>query len=106
MIVGLVTLAAVSFGVIVGIGLGIWGLISVKFWEHFTVEPDFTEKTDDELDLEWAIKSIKRHNRFVGIRIYTGRDPNGQWFKSLHIQVYKWYDKEIIRWNIKKGLWD
>ena len=81
------------------------GLIYAKLWDKVFV-PDFSEDMDDELDLAWAIEEIKRHDRFVGIRIYTGRDFNGQWFKSLHIQVYKWYDKEIIRWNIKKGLFD
>jgi len=106
MIVAYIILATMAFGMVVGLVAAIWGLTSVKLWEHFSVAPDFTEKIDDELDLEWAIASIKRHNRFVGIRRYTGRDPNGQWFKSLHLQIYKWVDKEIVRWNTKKGLWD
>ena len=69
---------------------------------------DFTEEWDkeplDEYDIEWAMAAIRRHYRFVGIRRYTGKDTNNQWFKSLHLQIFKW-DKEIIRWNIKKGLW-
>lgn len=104
MIIGYILLGVIAFGVIMG-AAGIMGLLYAKFWDKAFV-PDFAEDIDKELDLQWAIKEIKRHDRFVGIRRYTGREPNGQWFKSLHIQVYKWYDKEIIRWNIKKGLWD
>ena len=54
----------------------------------------------------WVNKIVKRYYRFVGIRRYTGRNINGQWYKSIHLQIYKWYDKEIFRWNIKDGLWD
>ena len=62
-------------------------------------------------DEEWARKAVDRHHRYIGFRIYTGFEIDGdfsnkKWFKSLHLQIYKWYDKEIIRWKIKKGLWD
>ena len=68
------------------------------------------EEFDDDFDwgpLEdaWVKKVLNRHYRFVGIRRYTGRDLDGKWFKSLHLQIYKWYDKELFRWNTKKGLW-
>ena len=74
---------------------------------------DFTERIDDEdddgwdlADELWARKAIKRHYRFIGIRRYTGWDTEtDQWFKSLHLQVFSWYDKQIIKWNIKKPRW-
>lgn len=66
---------------------------------------DFDNEPLDEYEMDWVEKVVKRHYKFVGIRRYTGRDTNGQWFKSLHLQVYKWYNKELFIWNIKKGLW-
>ena len=112
MIVAYIILATMAFGMVVGLVAAIWGLISVKLWEHFSVVPDFTESIDDEdgwslADEIWARKAVRRHYRFIGIRRYTGLDTETrQWFKSLHLQIYKWVDKEIVRWNTKKGLWD
>jgi hypothetical protein len=97
---------AIILGIICGIGFAIWGLISTKMWEHFTV--DFNDEfTEEELDDAWAAHEIKKHYRFIGFRKYGIWDTDtDKWYGSIHFQFLKYWDKELFRWHTKKGLWD
>lgn len=68
---------------------------------------DFTENIDNEdPDFKWVKWVIKRHYRYIGFRVYTGcNTETDQWYKTIHFQIYKWLDKELFKWNIKKPKW-
>ena len=51
MIVAFILLGAMAFGIICGIIAAIWGLISTKLWEKFTIDEDWyynDEKDEDD----------------------------------------------------------
>ena len=62
--------------------------------------------TDFDDEDSWAIKSIKRHYKWIGFRRYmVWNSETDKWYRSIHFQFLDKYDKEVIRWSIKKGLW-
>ena len=84
-----------------GITFGIYGYASAKLWER-----NAKSMSVEETENIWAINEIKRHYNWIGPRKYlTWNSETNKWYSSIHFQFLKWYDKELFRWNTKKGLW-
>jgi hypothetical protein len=93
------------FSMILGAALGIWGLIAVKFWDHFTVEPDFTENLNDEDQIlaEWAKAYMKREDRKIGFYYVYQWDLKETWHKIWYFQFMKYFKINIFKYRTQKG---
>jgi len=84
----------------------IFSYTCVKMLPHFS--PTFEEywEKDREQEWQWAKKTVERHYRYIGFRIYTVVDTEtNQWHKELRFQWLKKIDKKLITWKINKPDW-
>lgn len=101
MIFAITLISLLVLSSIVGITFGIYGYISAKLWELSAKKLSYNDWED-----AWANHEIKKHYRYIGFKKYGIWDSEtDKWYGSIHFQFLKWYDKELFRWNIKKGLW-
>lgn len=89
---------------VLGIGISIWGLIAVKFWDKFTFEPDFTEDMDDEdiILAAWAKAYMKREDRRIGIYHVYVWDTNKNWHTVWYFQFMKYFKVQILKYKTPK----
>lgn len=88
---------------IIGITFGIYGYASAKLWELTAKKMDLSiEDYEDGWFKVWD----KRHYKYIGFRRYGHWDPKtDKWHRSIHFQFLDKYDKQLVRWNMNKGLW-
>jgi len=85
---------------IIGITFGIYGYASAKLWERSA-----KKMTVDAWEQEFAKYAIRRHQTYIGFKIYTSWDPNiDQWHKVLRFQWLK-RDFKIFKITINKPDW-
>jgi len=85
---------------LVGIIFGIYGYAVAKLWERSA-----KKMTGNEWEEEFAKYAIRRHQTYVGFKIYTSWDPNiDQWHKVLRFQWLK-RDFKIFKITINKPDW-
>jgi len=85
---------------IIGITFGIYGYAVAKLWERSA-----KKMTVNEWEEEFAKYAIRRHQTYIGFKIYTSWDPNiDQWHKVLRFQWLK-RDFKIFKITINKPDW-
>jgi hypothetical protein len=100
MIFAITLLSLIAISSVVGITFGIYGYASAKLWERYA-----KKMTGNEWEEEFAKYAIRRHQTYVGFKIYTSWDPNiNQWSKQIFFQ---WFKKQVklISFKINKPDW-
>ena len=107
MIVAIIFFGAIILGIISGIIAVIWGLISTKLWENFTLEEDWYVNDDDEeddlWDEAWARSAISKEENRKGFYFTYLLDTNNKWYKIWNFQWKQRVKIQILKWKIKKG---
>ena len=86
---------------IVSITFGIYGYASAKLWER-----NAKNLKGNDWDESFAKFALKGHYQYIGFKLYHGLDPNtDKSNKAIHFQFLDKFNKELVRWNTKKGLW-
>ena len=107
MIVAIILFAAMALGIISGVIVAIWGFVSNKFWEKFTIDENWysdDEKNEDDLwDEAWARSAIYKEENRKGFYFTYLLDTNGKWYKIWNFQWKQRVKIEILKWSTK--LW-
>ena len=110
MIVAFILLGAMAFGIICGIIAAIWGLISSKLWEKFTIDEDWyynDEKDEEDLwDEYWARSAINKEKTRKGFYFTYLLDTNGKWYKIWNFQWKQRVKIQILKWRTRRKLWE
>ena len=109
MIVAIILLGAMVFGIICGVIAVVWGLISTKLWESFTLDQDWyadDEVNDEDLwDEAWARSTIYKEENRKGFYFTYLLDTNNKWYKIWNFQWKQRVKIQILKWRTRRKLW-
>jgi hypothetical protein len=109
MIVAIIFFGAIILGIISGIIAAVWGLISTKLWESFTLEEDCYANDDDEeddlWDEAWARSAISKEENRKGFYFTYLLDTNNKWYKIWNFQWKQRVKIQILKWRTRRKLW-
>ncbi len=101
MIFAFTFISVLVISTIVSITFGFYGYASAKLWER-----NAKNLKGNDWDESFAKFALKGHYQYIGFKLYHGLDPNtDKSNKAIHFQFLDKFNKELVRWNTKKGLW-
>lgn len=97
----IIFMSLIVVSTLVGITFGIYGYANAKLWER-----NAKNLKGNDWDESFAKFALKGHYQYIGFKLYNGWDPNtDKSHKAIHFQFLDKCNKELVRWNTKKGLW-